>query len=149
MVDHTSGDWVLSTLRELFVPFATYRLNDANLHARLSRVGSKCRITTHAGDGSIFAEAHLAQAEVACGNQPVGFGSNVLFSDTHTGVRISPDGLVIEPLDATEVVALLAKVPTKTYCYIPSAAAPAYASLVPYLDAVPAQILCEAFPSQP
>jgi hypothetical protein len=147
LVDKTSGDWALSTLRELFVPFATYRLNDQNLHARLARVGSKCRVTTHAGDGAIFADAHLAQADVACGEQPIGFGANVLFADTHTGVRISPDGLVIEALDAGEVTALLAKIPAKVYCYIPGATPVGQnGSPVPYLDSVPAQILCESMP---
>jgi hypothetical protein len=144
LVDHNSGDWAMSTLRELFVPFATYRLSDANLHARISRVGSKCRITTHAGDAQIFGEPNLAQAEVPCPEYgaPLGFGANLLFSETHTGVRISADGLTIDTLGADEVAALVAKVPTDTYCYTPSSDASKNGSPVEFLDAVPAQILC-------
>ncbi len=149
LVDHSSGDWALETLRELFVPFATYRLSDANLHARIARVGSKCRITTHADDAQIFGESSLAQAEVPCPEYgaPLGFGSSLLFAETRTGVRISPDGHTIETLDATTVAALVAKVPTGTYCYTPSADGAKNGSLVPFLDEVPARILCVALDS--
>jgi hypothetical protein len=149
LVDHTSGDWALSTLREFFVPFATYRLNDANLHARISRVGSKCRITTHADDAAIFGDANLAQAEVPCAEYgtPTGFGANLLFAQTRTGVRISPDGLTIDTLGAAEVEALLAKVPPSgAYCYTPSEDPAKNGTLVDFLDAVPAKILCAAAP---
>jgi hypothetical protein len=145
LVDHNSGDWVLSTLREFFVPFATYRLTDANLHARISRVGTKCRVTTHADDAQIFGDASLAQAEVPCPEYgvPVGYGANLLFPETNTGVRISPDGLVIETLTAAEVTALAAKIPNGTlYCYIPGGDETKNGTPIDYLDAVPARILC-------
>lgn len=150
LVDHTSGDWALSTLREFFVPFATYRLNDASLHARISRVGSKCRITTHANDSAIFGDASLAQAEVPCSEYgaPTGFGANLLFSQTRTGVRISPDGLTIDTLTAAEVEALLAKLPPSgAYCYTPNADPAKNGMPVEYLDEVPAKILCAAAPA--
>jgi hypothetical protein len=144
LVDHTSGDWVISTLRELFVPFATYRLADDELHARIARVGSKCRVTTHAGHAQIFDDGQLAEIAVACGEHslPIGFGSNLLFADTRTGVRISPDGRVLEPLSAAEVEALQKQIP-KGYCYLAEGSAKTRGSLVPYLDDVPSQIICE------
>ena len=144
LVDHTSGDWAISTLRELFVPFATYRLSDSNLHARMSRVGTKCRITTHASDAGIFGEG-LASIDIPCDENtlPVGFGSNVLFAGTRTGVRISPDGLTLEPLSAAEVVTMVAKIPTG-FCYIPRADGAKGGSLVEFLDQAPSRILCVA-----
>lgn len=151
LVDHTSGDWALSTLRELFVPFATYRLSDTNLHARIARVGSKCRITTHANDAGIFGATKLAEADVACAEYgaPVGFGSALLFQETRTGVRISADGLSIQALGADEVAAMVAKIPTGMYCYTPSGDAAKNGTLVEFLDAVPAKILCAPIPTAP
>jgi hypothetical protein len=145
-VDHTSGDWVLSTLREFFTPFATYRLNEQNLYARVSRVGSKCRVTTHAGDAQVFGGVELATADVACGEGtiPVGFHGNLLFSDTRTGVRISPDGLHVDPLPAAEVAAMLTEIqsPNRGYCYIADGSTNSSA-LIEYLDTIPAKIFCE------
>ncbi len=147
LVDHASGDWAISTLRELFVPFATYRLDDSNLHARISRVGTKCRITTHANDAAIFGEG-LAQADIPCDEygSPVGFGSSLLFASTRTGVRISPDGLTIDVLSADDVATMVAKVPTG-YCYVPNG--PAAGSSrngqpIDFLDDAPSRILCVA-----
>ena len=144
LVDRT-GDWKIETLRELFVPFATYRLNDANLHARVSRVGSKCRIATHDSDARIFDEENLAQADVACSESglPVGFGPHLLFAETHTGVRIGADGRTIDVLSGGEVTALLAKVPSG-YCYVPGPDTSKSGAPIDYLDDAPARILCVA-----
>lgn len=140
LVDRTSGDWTLSTLREMFVPFATYRLSDTGLHARVDRVGSKCRVRTFAGEAAIFGETHLAEAEVPCaeGALPIGFGPTLLFAMTRTGVRISPDGTRIEPIAGTDVTTLLEKLP-KGYCYIEGKQG---GGLVDYLDEIPAKIRC-------
>ena len=143
LVDKTAGDWALSILRETFVPFATYRLNDQDLHAQLARVGTKCRVTTHQGNADIFGEASLGTIDIPCGENdyPIGFGSNVLFSSTQTGASISADGKTITALSPAEVAALLAQIP-KTYCYIDGGKG----QPVPYLDSVPAQILCAPIP---
>jgi hypothetical protein len=145
LVDHGSGDWVMTTLRELFVPFATYRLDDEDLHATISRVGSKCRVTTHIGDAKVFDADALATLDIPCPELgvPVGFHSNLLFAQTHTGVRISADGLVIEALSAADVADMLSKVPTG-YCWVPGASNGSNGSPIDFLDAVPSQILCEA-----
>jgi hypothetical protein len=146
-MDRTSGDWAIRALREFFTPFATYRLNDDNLFARVDRVGSKCRISTHAGDADIFAGPEIAKADISCpeGAFPIGFGSSLLFAQTRTGVRISPDGKTIEPLAPADVEAMVQKtqLPDRGYCYIasPPDTAPA---LVEFLDSVPAKIFCEA-----
>ncbi len=144
IVDKKGADWALTTLRELFVPFATYRMNDQSLHARIARVGAKCRITTHADDAQIFGEASLAQADVPCSENgmPIGFGTSVLFADTRTGVRVSADGRTIDPLGAAEVAALVAKIPNDTYCYIPSNDAAKNGSPIDFLDSVPVRVLC-------
>jgi hypothetical protein len=146
LVDHTSGDWALSTLRETFVPFATYRLADSGLLARVDRVGSKCRVSTFPNDAAVFGDAALAQAEIACpeGTIPTGFGPNLFFSQTLTGVRFSPDGLQIIPLTPADVTALAKKVPQNVYCWIngdvPSS------GTVDFLDAVPSKIDCATPP---
>jgi len=146
VIDHTTGDWTLTTLREIFVPFATYRLSDTGLHARLDRVGSKCRVLTFASDAGIFGATPLASADVPCGESsiPFGFGSSLLFGDTHTGVTISKDGTKIDVLSADDVTALLAKIPQKVYCW--ASGVPQTSGLIDYLDVVPASISCEVVP---
>ncbi len=145
-VDRSSGNWELSTLREFYTPFATYRLNDQELHARIARVGTKCRITTHSGVTGIFGDDKLAQVELPCGSgYPVGFASSVLFAETRTGVTISPDGLSITVLPAAEVAAKLDAIPTDTYCFIEGDAKSS--GVVAQLDAVPAKVLCEKIPT--
>jgi hypothetical protein len=143
LVDRAAGEWTMSTLRELFVPIATYRMNDADLHARIARVGSKCRITTHTGDAEIFGEG-LASLDIPCSEStlPRGFGTSLFFSDTRTGARISEDGRAIVPLTAAEVEAIEAKLP-KGYCWIEGDTTRNGAP-VEFLDAVPAHISCAA-----
>ena len=139
-----SGTWEISTLREFFTPFATYRLNDQDLHARISRVGTKCRITTHAGITGIFGDDKLAQVELPCGSgYPTGFGPSVLFAETRTGVTISADGRTITVLPAAEVAAKLDAVPKDTYCFLEGVP---YSGPVAQLDAVPAKVFCEKIP---
>ena len=145
-VDRTGGEWKMSTLREVFVPFATYRLDDLDLHARISRVGSKCRVTTHAGDARIFVDGELATADVACSESgmPVGYGPNVLFAETRTGLGISPDGRNLTPLPTDVVAAMLEKLSNRRdYCWIDGG--PANASTVEYLDIIPGRIRCRTW----
>lgn len=146
LVDRTTGDWALRTLRELFVPFATYRVSDdGDLYARLDRVGSRCRITTHKGDPNVFETKALAETIVTCDDgAPIGKGKNVLFNQTRTGVRISPDGLSIQTLSAEEADALLKKEAPKTVCYIPNSTPnPANENTrIWLLDTIPSEILC-------
>jgi hypothetical protein len=144
LVDHTSGDWVLSTLREIYVPFATYRLDDADHYAVISRVGSSCRITTHAGDAKIFGEAPLAQADIPCNDtsMPMGFKNDLLFTDTHTGVRIASDGRSIDVLAAADVDGLAKQQQSTQGRYCRTSDDP-NGSVVMWLDAVPPSIICE------
>lgn len=145
MVDHSSGDWAISTIREMFVPFATYRVSDSGLIARIDRVGSKCRVSTYAKDADIFTDAHLGQADVSCGEYtlPTGFASSVLWSATQTGVSISADGKSITVMSQADVAASLAKIPQEQYCYVDNGTAPSTSiQSIDYLDAVPASIAC-------
>jgi hypothetical protein len=144
VVDHTSGDWTMTTLRELFVPFATYRVDDKGLHARVDRVGSKCRVTTYAGDAGIFGAEHLAEIDVACPENglPIGYGKSLLFGETRTGVRISDDGRALTPVAAAEVEATMKRLPSG-YCYIVGGDERSYPTEVEYLDGVPDRIACE------
>jgi hypothetical protein len=140
LIDHTTGDWTLSTLREMFVPFATYRLSDGGLHARIDRVGSKCRILTFAGDEGIFGDGRLAQVDISCPEHsvPVGFGSSLLFPGTRTGVTIRDGGTAIDVVSADDVAALAAKIPQDSYCYVEGDTGGA----IDYLDAVPSSVRC-------
>jgi hypothetical protein len=144
LVDRTSGDWVLSTLKEIYIPFASYRLDDADRYAVVSRVGSSCRVAIHAGDAKIFDEPPLAQADVPCSESatPTGFHSSLLFADTHTGVRIAVDGRSIELLSPSDVDAF-AKQQAHGYCRTSDKES---GWAVDYLDTVPAQIVCDTTP---
>jgi hypothetical protein len=146
LADHTSGDWVLTTLKEIFVPFASYRLSDDDLYAVVSRVGSICRVTTHSGDAKIFVDPPLGQLDVPCGDgdMPVGYHARLLFSTTHTGVEISPDGKTITALATADVDTSL-KQPDgpQIYCRTSDNAT---ASEIEFLDAVPASIVCDTVP---
>jgi hypothetical protein len=142
LADRTTGDWALSTLRELFVPFATYRLSDTGLHARVDRVGTSCRVRTYGADAAVFGDAPLAEAKVPCGESavPVGAGAALLFRETRTGVSFAPDGSVITALAAGDVAARLEALPTDQACWIEGG--DEGGASVDYLDAVPARILC-------
>lgn len=143
VVDRTTGKWEMTTLRELFVPFASYRLDDKDLYARLDRVGSKCRISTHQGDPSIFEEKALAQSDIACpeGATPTGIGRSLVFAQTRTGVAISDDGKAITPMAPEAVQSALDSLPDG-YCYIDGAFDKGNGRVVDHLDAVPERILC-------
>lgn len=142
VVTRSGTDWNLATIRELFVPFATYRLDDANRHAVVSRVGSKCRVSTHEGDAGVFTPAHIAQLDVPCseGELPTGFRSNLLFGQTLTGVAIGPDGAALRALTREEVQAMLKEAAPQSYCYLDPQEAPGQA--LEFLDEVPARIWC-------
>lgn len=141
LVDRTSGDWALSTLREMFVPFATYRLADDGQLARVDRVGSKCRVSTFANETAVFGNTALASTELSCpeSERPIGFGRALLFRGTRTGVRIADDGLTFAPIPAAEVAALLEQVTTKQYCWMDDGRPSGF---VDYLDDVPSAITC-------
>lgn len=141
LVDHTTGDWILSTLREIYTPFATYRLDDANHFAVVSRVGSSCRITTQAGDATVFSTTPIAQADIPCNDNsiPTAFKSAIFFGDTRTGVTISSDAKTITALAPTDVDAL-AKEQPKGYCRTSD---DANGQPVPWLDSIPGHIVCE------
>lgn len=143
VVDRTTGKWEMTTLRELFVPFASYRLDDKDLYARIDRVGSKCRISTHQGDPSIFEEKAIAQSDVACpeGATPTGIGRSLVFGPTRTGVAISDDGKAITPMAPDAVQSALDSLPDG-YCYIDGAFDQGRGQYVDHLDAVPERILC-------
>ncbi|MBS2018396.1 MAG: hypothetical protein JST00_36360 [Deltaproteobacteria bacterium] len=122
IVDRSGGDWALSTLRELWVPIATYRVNDDDLYARIDRVGTKCRITTHVGHANIFANDHLAEAIIPCheNTRPMAVNRGILFAETKSGVLISEDGKSISTVSRESVdqtVKELDKV-SSAYCYL-------------------------------
>lgn len=143
LVDRNSGDWVLSTLRELFVPFATYRINDDDLYARIDRVGSKCRITTHRGHAAIFSPEHLAEAFIPCHEQayPLGVNKGILFDGTMSGVLISDDGKVIEVAtrEQVEETVKALSLASRAYCYLDSDAPH---TPVVRLDEIPKSVHC-------
>jgi len=151
LIDRTSGDWAISTLRELFVPFATYRVNDANdLHVRIDRVGSKCKVTSHKGNSQIFAaeknDKQPAELLVTCpdsGTTPVGWKSNIVFSGTRTVVKIGDNGELTE-MTRPEVDAIIGAEPPKGYCWLPARADTKGVVLINYLDNTPmSAITCE------
>ncbi|MFH1016771.1 MAG: hypothetical protein V1798_01155 [Pseudomonadota bacterium] len=144
-LDRRSGDWVESVLRELFVPIATYRLNDRDFYARIDRLGTRCRLTTHRGPDDIFGDDVISQSEVPCGEweSPVAVRNHVLFGSTLTGWRISQDGALIELLDRDSVTALLEEVRDDAYCMLDATVDDS--TPVEYLDDIPASIACEPY----
>jgi hypothetical protein len=145
-IDHTSGDWTLKALRELFTPFATYRFADNDLYAQIARLGSTCRITTHLGVPGVFDDAHLASADIPCDEGlPIAYQFDLVFQGTQTGVRISADGTRIDTLAGDAVKAtLMAATADRGYCYVASGTGDA--ARIQFLDQVPADVLCEPTP---
>lgn len=149
VVDHSSpvpAEWTLSILRELFVPFATYRLDDKDLYARIARVGSKCKITTHAGHTKMFIDNPIGEATIPCGEGelPTGYGRAIMFRQTATGVDISDDGKVITPTAKDVVIASFESISKRGgYCYIEDGTVHAP---VLYLDTVPEGVFCSESP---
>jgi hypothetical protein len=140
----------MTTLRELFVPFATYRLNDWDTYARIDRLGSECRLTTHIGSDQVMEGESLAESRIPCPEYglPVGFKNNVLFAETLTGWSVAGDGRKIETLDADQVRKLLDQIPYSDYCMIePDNTTDA--SPIDYLDTVPDVIVCEPVSGDP
>jgi len=147
LIDRASGDWKLDTLREVYTPIATYRIVDAeDVHARISRIGTKCLVSTHAGDAHALGGPSLAEATIPCSDtsRPVGYADTVVFAETRTGVRFGKDGKSITPLSANEVAEIAKKVDGREfYCYVDGypqkGSSPV---MLPYLDAVPGRIVC-------
>jgi hypothetical protein len=151
LIDRTSGDWNMSTLRELFVPFATYRVSDVNdLHVRLDRVGSKCKVTTHKGKGSIFNKDNvekIAEAFVTCdeGGIPTGWGANIIFNQTRTGVAIDKNSGQISELSRADVDRIIGAERPRGYCWLPAGVDINKVVLIDWLDTVPTgKITCES-----
>lgn len=142
LASRTGTDWAITTLKELFVPFATYRLSDAGLIARVDRVGSSCRVRTFPSDAPIFSESPIAEAKIPCPENglPVGAGPALLFRETRTGVTIAPDGTRIDVLTAADVATKLEALPKDEYCWIDGGKEGG--ASVDYLDDVPSRILC-------
>jgi hypothetical protein len=145
-IDRTTGDWQLSTLSEFFVPFATYRLNDKDIYVQIARVGTKCRISTMAGDAAVFGTSTLATTDVSCfeGEQPIGFQHDIIFQNTNVGVTISDDGKTIAPLAGDAITTILATVSknSQRHCWIDGATG-GTGQEVDFLDTIPAVVLCE------
>lgn len=147
LIDRASGDWKLDTLREVYTPIATYRIVDAeDVHARISRIGTKCIVSTHAGDAQALGGPALAEATIPCSDTslPFGYADTVVFAQTRTGVRFAKDGKSITPLSADEAAAITKSVGGgERYCYVDghpqTSPSPA---MLPYLDAVPGRIVC-------
>lgn len=147
VIDRASGDWKLDTLREILTPIATYRIVDAeDVHARVSRVGTKCVISTHGGDANALGGDALAEATIPCPDtsSPIGYADTVVFAETLTGVRFGKDGKSVTPLAADEVKAITAKVGAgDIYCRVDGYPQTApYASMIVYLDGVPGRVVC-------
>jgi len=147
VIDRASGDWKLDTLREIYTPVATYRIVDAeDVHARVARVGTKCLISTHAGDVNALGGPALAEATIPCSDTtaPVGYADTIVFAQTLTGVRFGKDGKSVTALGADEVKAIVAKLGSgETYCWVDGYPQKTpYAQMIPYLDAVPGRVVC-------
>jgi hypothetical protein len=140
----TPGSWSLDTIEEFATPMAVYRFSDkGDLHARIDQIGTRCQISTFAGSLNAFKPEHLAIGpQILCpeGSLPVAIGDAVVFPQTSTGWRISPDGHVITELDATAVKESLTHVINGGYCALDATVEDG--TPVPYLDEVPPSIVC-------
>jgi hypothetical protein len=143
-LDQTPGSWALSIIDEFATPTAVYRLRDADdLHARIDSLGARCRISTFAGSLNAFKATRVSVGpQIPCpeGGQPQAIGHDVVFAESSTGWRVSPDGLSITALDAAGVIESLTHVRTDEYCALDGKVDDA--TPVPYLDAVPPSVVC-------
>ena len=148
-VNQTPGAWSLDVIEEFATPIAVYRISDqGDLHARIDRIGARCQISTFAGSLNAFKPDHLAAGpQIPCAeqSQPTAIGLAVVFANASAGWQISPDGLVITALDATAVKERLTHVRSDEYCALDGTVEDG--TPVPYLDAVPASIVCFPTPS--
>jgi hypothetical protein len=140
--------WSLDVLEEYSTPIAVYRINDSgDVHARIDRLGARCKISTFGGSLNAFGPTPLATGPtIDCpeSGSPMAIGLDVVFSGASTGWRLGPDGLSITPLGADEVTEALTHVRNDEYCALDGSKDDG--TPVPYLDAVPTSIQC--FPWQ-
>jgi hypothetical protein len=143
-INQTPDSWALSVIEEFATPLAVYRISDqGDLHARIDRIGARCQISTFDGSLNAFKPDQLAvgpQIQCSEGSQPTAIGLDVVFADSSTGWRLSPDGLVITALDAAAVKESLTHIRTDEYCALDGTVEDG--TPVPYLDAVPTSIVC-------
>jgi hypothetical protein len=142
------GTWSLDVIEEFATPLAVYRLSDqADLHARIDRIGGRCQISTFQGSLNAFKPDPLAVGPgIACPESsfPTAVGWAVVFSESSTGWQIGPDGTTIAALDAVAVAERLTHVRNNVYC-TPNPGV-TDGTPVPYLDAVPPSVTCFAAP---
>ncbi len=140
--------WSLDVLDEYATPFAVYRINDnGDVHARIDRLGARCKISTFSGSLKAFAPTALATGPtIDCpeSGSPMAIGLDVVFSSASTGWSLSQDGLTIASLGADQVTEALTHVRNDEYCALDGSKDDG--TPVPYLDTVPAAVWC--FPWQ-
>lgn len=136
--------WVKDVLEEFATPFAVYRMDDTgDLHARIDRIGARCKISTFSGSLQAFAPAHLATGpDIACpeSGSPMAVGLAIVFSGSSTGWQLSQDGTAITAMTADQVKEALTHVRNDVYCALDGSKDDG--TPVPYLDAVPAAVWC-------
>jgi hypothetical protein len=144
---NTQG-WSLDVLEEYSTPMAVYRINDSgDVHARIDRLGARCKISTFSGSLKAFAPTALATGlTIDCpeSGSPMAIGLDVVFSSASTGWGLSQDGLTIASLSADQVTEALNHVRNDEYCALDGAKDDG--TPVPYLDTVPTAVWC--FPWQ-
>jgi hypothetical protein len=147
-VGQTSGGWSLDVIEEFATPVAVYRFGDqADLHARVDRIGARCQISTFQGSLNAFKPTRLAVGpQLACpeGALPAAVGLAVVFSGSSTGWQLSADGTAITALDAAAVAERLSHVRADVYCTLNPDVTDG--TPVPYLDAIPSAVTCFPYP---
>jgi hypothetical protein len=140
--------WTLEVVEEFATPIAVYRIRDkGDVHARIDRIGTRCQISTFQGSAKAFnVQSLTAGPPIDCMETdfPMGVRLSVLYANSSAGWDLSPDGLSIVKLTAAEVKERLTHVSKNSYCAIDSTKEDGTA--VPYLDEVPASIMCYPFP---
>lgn len=148
-LNQTPGSWSLDVIEEFATPVAVYRFSDkGDLHARIDQIGTRCQISTFSGSLNAFKAAHVAVGpQILCpdGTAPAGIGASLVYAQTGTGWRLSPDGRTITALDATAVKERLTHVNKAGYCAIDATVYDG--TPVPHLDEIPPSIVC--FPTYP
>jgi hypothetical protein len=140
--------WSLAVVDEYATPIAVYRINDSgDVHARIDRLGARCKISTFSGSLKAFTSTALATGPVIdCpeSGSPMAIGLDLVFSSASTGWSLSQDGLSIAALSADQVTEALTHVRNDQYCALDGSKDDG--TLVPYLDTVPTAVWC--FPWQ-
>jgi hypothetical protein len=148
-LNQTPGSWALDVIDEFATPIAVYRINDqGDAHARVDQIGARCQISTFDGSLNAFKTKRLAVGpQIACpeGSLPTAIGLSVVFAESGTGWQLSADGTVITTLDAAGVKERLTHIRTDSYCALDGNVQDG--TPVPYLDAVPASIVCFPAPT--